>query len=299
MPQGIGVRYTAAGIRVIGLSRDGNDLTVTGVAAGEPGDGIAGFLADHGFAVDDAAVVIGLCPGDFISVFMDREPGLAEAETLDHLRWEIERKLVSDPGDYIVKSTAGDRIAFAFAGRRALIASLRGQANAVIDTDAVALYNGCESSGEIGEGVRVLVNVEPDGIVAVRIDDGALRTMEAAPLEGGGLAGQVAGLDADALRAMSLEAAENLVDGTVEAIARILAEGDSTVAADGLVIAGSCVYLSEYVAILESRLDSPFTLSNPFAAFPDLSDRFPAVAGLGAAFTTAYGLAVRALEEGR
>ena len=297
MSQGIGVRYTAAGVRVIGLSRDGDDLTVTGITAGAPGDNLVEFLTENGFVVDDAAAVIGLCPGDFISVFMDREPALSDAEAGDHLRWEIERKLVSDPGDFIIKPTAGEKVAFAFAGRRSLIASLRDQVKAVIDTDAVALYNGCETSDEVGAGIRILVNVEPDGISAVRLDDGAPRDMEAVPHADDGLPGENAVLDADVLHAVPPETVDKLVDATVKVITRILGEGDSAVAADGLIIAGSCVYMSEYVALLESRLECPLTVSNPFASFPDLGDRFPAVADMGAAFTTAYGMAVRALEE--
>ncbi len=298
MSQGIGIRFAPTGVRVLGLERSGTGFEVTGIAAGAAPDGIEAFLAAHGFDTTDAVITIGLCPGDFLSVFLAREPGFTDDDMLEQLYWEIERKIIAGAEDYIIKPTLGATVGFAFAGRRDLIGSLKSLGTVVIDTDPVALFNGCETAGEIGPGTQLLLSVDPDGVAGVLLADGVVVTMDAAPLQEqtvdqvftAALGDESPGAFAD----VPSGAEFRFADHAEEAVGRMSVRARDGV--DGIVLAGACTLLPGFVAAVSERVGFPVTVSNPFAGL-DVAARNPVFAERGPMFTTAFGMAVRGLEE--
>ncbi len=107
MSQGIGVRYTASGVRVLGLERSDEGIKITGIATGLPEGSLETFITQNGFSLEDAIVACGLCPGDFLSAFIKPDDGMDNMEFIDQLKWEIERKMISEPSDYFTDFSIG------------------------------------------------------------------------------------------------------------------------------------------------------------------------------------------------
>ena len=101
MPQGVGVRYNANGIRILKLEQVTEGLKVSGIAVGIPSGSLDSFMNEQGISTADAPVAFRLGPGDFITASIRREEGMDDSEMQEQLQWEIERKLISDPSEYI------------------------------------------------------------------------------------------------------------------------------------------------------------------------------------------------------
>ena len=300
MAQGIGVRYTESGARVLGLERSDDGLRITGITAGSPEESLEEFITNHDFPLEDTVVACGLCPGTFLSACMAPEDDIDETKIQDHLRWEIERKMLSDPAEYIIDyATAG--LGFVFAGRRQLISKMKGSLlSFVTDVEPVALYNGSEGCGEIGDGTVLLVSVEAEGISSVLVQGGAITAMESFPIHEDDLCPVLAGLDSDGIQGITHPAPDRLSEYVLESINRItgLENDQRKVAPDNIVVAGGGVYIGELTDMIEKKSGIHITVSDPLAQFSDdLQERFPDMARMSAAFTTCYGLAARALEE--
>jgi len=300
LTQGIGVRYTESGARVLGLERSDDDLRITVIAAGLAEESLEAFIAKHDFPLEDTVVACGLCPGTFLSASMAPEDDVDETEMQNHLRWEIERKMLSEPSEYIIDyAIAG--LGFVFAGRRQLIRELKGSlVSFVTDVEPVALYNGCESCGEIGDGTVLLLSVEAEGISSVLVQGGVITAMESFPIREDDLCPVLAGLDNDGIQGVTHPVPERLSEYVLESINRLtgLENDERKVTPDDIVVAGGGVYIGELTDMIEKKSGIHITVSDPLAIFSDdLQERFPDLARMSAAFTTCYGLAARALEE--
>ena len=58
MAQGIGVRFSASGVRVLKLGKSDDGIKIEAVAAGQPGETFQSFLDNTQIAVDDTAVAV-------------------------------------------------------------------------------------------------------------------------------------------------------------------------------------------------------------------------------------------------
>ena len=295
MSQGIGIRFTMSGIRVLGLERKDKGFKITGIAAGSPGE------TEHDLTVEDSVIACGLCPGDFLSSFMIREDEMDGMEMQKQLRWEIERKMISDLTEYSVDLAVTDSGGFIFASRKKLTGEMQRQlGNTVTDVEPVALLNGCESVGETGEDTIMLISVEAEGISSVLFHEGSLRAMESFAIHEDELVKILPCLSIDAMKQVDSETAERLSGYVIESINRLTSSDgeESKINPERIIIAGGGVYIGELTSIIEQKSGIFTTISNPFTELPDdIKESHPDLTEMGAAFTTCYGLAVRALEE--
>jgi len=257
------------------------------------------FLRDNGFQLSDAVVACGLCPGDFLSAFITGEEGSGDIDKAEHLRWEIERKMISAPSEYSVDLAAAD-LGFVFAGRKDRIRGLRGTlTDFVTDVEPVALYNGCDAAGEIKEGRVSLVAVEAEGISTVLLNDGELIGMDSFPIREESLLAVVPALDTEGMKELEESASERLAEYALESVNRMSLRGfgEDGKSLDGIVVAGGGVYVGELPSLIEAKSGVKTTVSNPFSVFAgEPEETGSGVVGMSAAFTTCLGLAVRALE---
>ena len=300
MSQGIGVRYTASGVRVLGLVQSDEGIKITGIATGLPEGSLETFITQNGFPLEDSVVACGLCPGDFLSAFIKQDHGMDNMDFTDQLKWEIERKMISEPSDYFTDFSAAG-LGFVFAGRKSFIEEFKGSLGKLVtDVEPVALYNGCESAGEIFNNTVMLLSVEAEGISSVLLKEGELITMESFPVREDALSPVLAGLDMKGMKDIDSSATERLSDYALESINRIKSycEGEGKGAPDSIIIAGGGVYIGELAGKIEKKSGITTTVSEPFASIPDENkSQYPEFAEKSAAFTTCFGLAARALEE--
>ena len=301
MNQGIGVRYTTSGVRVLGLKRTGDGIEITKVAVSLPEERLESIITNLGFSTEDSRIACGLCPGDFISVVIARENGMDDQDLRSQLRWEIERKMISDPSEYSIDYTMSDNMGLVFAGRRKFIDELKGTLkNVVFDVEPVALYNGCESLGELGDGKLMLLSVEAEGISSVVMNEGMLQSMESFPIHEDELLSVLGCLDHKSIAYIDDSTSERLAEYINESINRFNTYIDKKKNAipDRLILAGGGVYAGELARLVEQKSGITTIVSDPFASQTvDSVIQTPELANMGAAFTTCFGLAVRALEE--
>jgi len=298
--QGLGIRYTESGSRALGLERTDNGYRVTGIAAGPSGESPVSFLSKNGFTADDTVVACGLCAGDFLTATVPREDGFDNDEMNDQLTWEIERKLLSDPSAFSIDYVISDN-GFAFAGRYNLIASLKGSLDRfVTDVEPVAMYNGCETAGETGNDSVLLLSIEAEGVSSVLVSGGMLVAIESFPVRNDTLTGILPGLDRERMESVETPVIERLADYSAQSVARLsaIAERDKVKAPDRIVVAGGGAYLGEITGMIQNKTGLGTAKSEPFASLPDdVREMNPELTRMSAAFTTCFGLAVRALEE--
>jgi len=298
--QGIGVRYTASGARVLGLERSENGLAITGIAVGGPGENLESFIQKSGFSLDDAVVAYGLTPGNFLSAFLKRDTSLSEEQAKSQITWEIERKMISGTSDYIIDYITAD-LGFIFAGRKAIIEEMHGSIPRFItDVEPVALYNGCDSVGEIGNGGMLLISVEADGISSVLLWDGELIYMDSYPVKEEKLSVMLAGMDVNAMKDIDRSTMERFRDYTMETIERttIHANEQDKEKPEKILLAGCAVHIGDLPNMIGEASGITTLVSDPFAPFSDdITSRYPELSDKGAAFTTCFGLAARALED--
>ena len=300
MSQGIGVRYTASGVRVLGLEQLDEGVKIVGIAAGTPGESLESFIIEHGFSLDDSVIVGGLCPGDFLSAFITRSGDMDTEDVQKHLRWEIKRKIISEPFEYFVDFAMTDTMGFVFASRKNLTNKLKEMlGNVMTDVEPVALYNGCEISGETGGSSVLLLSIEAEGISSVLLQEGSVRAMDSFPVREDELLPVLAGLDIEAMKQIDSSATERFSDYVLESINRISSycEAEKIAVPEHIVVAGGGVYIGDFASIIEQKSSIHTTVSNPFTILQDdIKAQQPDLAEMSAAFTTCLGFAIRALE---
>lgn len=300
MAHGIGVRYTASGARILGLERSDKELRITGLAAGLPEGSLETFITSRGLLLEDSVVACGLCPGDFLSAFIEREEDMDDTELQNQLRWEIERKMITGQSEYIVDFLIADR-GYVFAGRKEFIKEMKGSfGKFVTDVEPVALLNGCESAEETGDGPVLLLSLEAEGISTVFLHNNSLIALESFPILEDNLSPVIAGLDSEGMKNIKGSEAERFADYALESINRLSAytQNRNKIAPEKIIIAGSGVYIGGLAGMIEQKSGIKTTISDPFTILTeDISEKYPDLARMSAAFTTCFGLAVRALEE--
>ena len=124
--------------------------------------------------------------------------------------------------------------------------------------------------------------------------------MESFPIREDDLSQILPALNYDGIKNIGSEVTERLAEYALESIQRLTSFGEdkSKTTPERLVLAGSGVYAGELAAAVEQKSGLPTEISNPFASLANDAHAFPPeLADLSAAFTTCFGLAVRALEE--
>ena len=97
MTQGVGVRFNTSGVRVLKIEKTDDGMKINAIAAGLPGETFLSFIESKQITFDDASVAFGIGPGDFLSSCLKNNDGLDDDEKKEQLRWEIERKILTDP----------------------------------------------------------------------------------------------------------------------------------------------------------------------------------------------------------
>ena len=300
MAQGVGVRYNANGIRVLKVEGSDEGMKVTGIAAGLPGKSLGSFAADHGFSIEDSTVAFGLGPGDFLTSSVKREEGMDDSEIQDHLRWEIEKKIISDISEYNFDFAIIGDTGFVFAGRRKLINEMiETEGKVLTDVEPVALFNGCEGAGEIGDGTIMFISVEAEGISSVVVEGGMPSAMESFIMREDEISSVLPGLDQEGISKIDDSVVERLADYAFESIKRLTSFGENkeNPTPERVVLAGGGVYTGELAVTIEKKSGIATVISDPFATLiNDVKDIHAEFAGMSAAFTTCFGLALRAME---
>ncbi len=302
MSRGIGVRYSGRGLRALMVERTGIGVSVVDVAAG-PWDGdVRSFLADRGFDTAGSGIAVGLVPGDFLSASMIRGGGMDDREVEEQLRWELERKMLSPRDRHSINFALVNDAGFIFSGRKEQIGEfLRPDGKpCIVDVEPIALYNGCEGAGEVGDGLGVLASVEADGISCVLVENGLPRAIDSFSLvveDGIGTLPDLASARGE-WRGHGLT--ERFAGQIADSLPRLLPRGgkDPAVSPGWLVLAGSGACIGELAGLAEETTGIPAAIADPFASLRvDMAVESSDLTEMGAAFTTCFGLALRAMEE--
>ena len=293
MAKGIGVRYSENGVRAIEIVRNGKSYDLIAIAAGKPESDLRTFLIESGFDLGDARLALGLAPGGFLSVTIPRESDLPEDEFIDHLRWEIGRKMIDGPDGFRVDIAVVDAVGFGFAGRRNIInhATIGMDIPVVVDVEPVALYNGGQEAGDIGNGSVMMVAIEAEGISSVVLQDGAIRSIEsiAADLDiGDPLAGKAGSDTGEPIAAIVWESVKRLTSRGKDKTRPI---------PERLVLSGAGVYVGAVADRIETKADIRTVLSEPFGRNVNAEGIQSELLDKESAFTACFGLALRAIEE--
>jgi hypothetical protein len=298
--QGVGVRFNTSGVRVLKIEKTDDGMKINAVTAGLPGETFQSFLEGKDITFDDASVAFGLGPGDFLSSNLSNSDGLDDDSLKDQLRWEIERKILTDPSKYNFDYFISGGMGFVFAGRKNLIDDvIRTTENALTDVEPVALLNGCESAGELGDGTTMLISIEAGGISSVIVENGNPLKIDSLLINEPEIASVMAGLNFEAISGLDDPLVETLAEHVFKTVDRLtsFAEHKDNPAPGKFVLAGSGAYAGNIVKMIEDKYGIPVTISDPFAALSnDVTDINPELENLNAAFTPCFGLALRALE---
>lgn len=146
----------------------------------------------------------------------------------------------------------------------------------------------------------ILVSVEPDGISSVLIEEGLPRAIDSFSL--------AAETAVESLPELTLERPEWRDDGlrerfarqTADSVQRLIRRGvnDDAFRPGQLVLAGSGAHIEGLAGLIGEMTDIPTVLSRPFASLlVDMTAESSPLTRIGAAFTTCFGLALRALED--
>ncbi|MDP2983859.1 MAG: pilus assembly protein PilM [Candidatus Latescibacter sp.] len=303
MAKGIGIRYSMKGLRALETERSESGLSITRIAAAPIHEDAGSFLARHGFEAD-TPVAVSLGPGDFLSVYMIREENMDDKDMESHLKWEVQQKMISEQFEYNYDFVAGNSAAYMFAGRKALINSLKNLFSQVItDVEPVALLNGCEGAGEIDlethHGVSLLISTEAEGISSIVLHDGNPAAVESFPLQLSEYAEKMPGLDFDGSEKNDSENSRQFVKYIGSSVNRLTSRGEDKKkpTPQRLILAGGGVYLDDLAEQIEREIGISTSVSNPFRSLKvDFAVEKSPLESFGAAFTTCFGLALRAME---
>lgn len=307
MDNGIGMRYNERYARIIGVEHTPEGLTLTGLATGRPDDCIEAFMKNREVPFVDTGVAIGLSPGNFIMSCICGNNGMDSGSIRDALRWETERKIISDPSDYNIDCILTEDAGFMFAGRRDLIdmvSSLLSIAepnpsNIFTDVEPIAVYNGLMTSAAIGiEPVMVSV-VEPDGLTTMVVNDRSVIYMESIPIQEKELygvlppSGASGGFDEDNEITQRLT---GYIRDSYDRMAKKVAAAEKKVPSS-MLISGAGVYAGDLVGSASREMGMDCEVFNPFMSLVvDVPLNQQALAEYGAAFVSCLGLALRAME---
>jgi Tfp pilus assembly PilM family ATPase len=298
--QGIGVRFSTSGVRILKLGKSGDDMKIEAVAAGQPGETFQSFLDNTNISFDDTSVAFGLGPGDFLISSLPNRDGLDNDEFEEQLRWEIGRKIISTPADYNYDYFMTDGLGYVFAGRKKLINEMSGDyGNALFDVEPVALLNGCESAGELSDGITMMVSIEAGGISSVIIENGTPLKIDSYLINEPEILPIMAGLDLKTISDMDDELVKKLAQHVFDTVNRLtsFAENKDNPTPDKLVLTGTGVYAGNIVGMIEEKYGITVAVSDPFKDLPnDVVDVNPDLGNVHAAFTACFGLAMRAME---
>jgi len=298
---GIGVRYSEFGLRALMLERSADKMVITGVAAGPRTNDINGFLAEHGFPIEEALISVGLGPGDFLSCYMAREQGMEDSDMEEQLRWELEKKAVLGVSAYAVNFAAVKDTGFLFAARGDLIEEFRSPSGAayIVDVEPVALYNGCDELVELGSAPAILISVEAEGLSSTVLENGFPVAMESFSARQESWIERLPGLDFIGRELNDEEAAAQFVKYTTGCVSRHMARrGGNKPRFERIIIAGGGAYSGGLASVVAEKTGIAATVTDPFSSMKVRASMLgPRLATLGSAFTTCFGLALRAMGE--
>jgi len=143
------------------------------------------------------------------------------------------------------------------------------------------------------------VSIEPEGITSLYLCEGMIHAFESYPLREEGLASVFADFDEDAMKAVTATDAARFTDYAYESINRLnLIGGELPAKLETVVLAGSGVYFGDLMGRLKTKVNTFMKATNPLKlAADDVTGMSSDLESKGAAFTTCFGLAARALEE--
>jgi hypothetical protein len=300
--RGIGIRYSEQGIRALALERTAGVISVTGLAAG-PADGdVDAFLQEHGLADPEAGIAVGLGPGDFLSAYLYREEGMSDRDVEELLRWELGRKMLIPWYEHTISFALVGGAGFIFAGRKELVKGFRSPSGKayIVDVEPIAIYNGCEGTGELDDRPTVLVSAEAEGISTVLLEDRSPFALEgfAAPQEE--LIGVLPGLDFDGTLMHDEKAVMEFVKYISESLSRLAMRGKGygRKFPERMILSGGGACLNGIARAAEEKTGIETVVSDPFMSLKvEMAVEAPRLADMGAAFTACLGLALRAMGE--
>ena len=310
MRYGIGVRYSEQGVRLLKLDYSDKGLKITGVAAGQPLETISSFFNAADFDRSNTPIVLGLGPGHFISTYLTPEDGMSGSDIESHLTWQMEHKLISGPVGYKFDYFITDTIGCMFAGRQELLDSalslfddlgLSGE-SIVTDVESVALYNGSEGAGEIGTETIMLTSLEAEGISSLILENGSPSALETVAIEEESLINILPGLDQNGMNAVDDKTIERMAGYVIESLSRLTSFGehDDKPTPRQIVLSGGGIYLGNGIIAerINEKTNIPTMISNPLKPLlTNVPEDQADLVTLSAAFTTCFGLALRALED--
>ena len=223
-----------------------------------------------------------------------------DSEIQKQLTWEVERKIISDASSYNFDFSIIGDTGFVFAGRKKLISDISSLAGEVMaDVEPVALFNGCEGAGEISDGTVMLISIEAEGISSVVVTGEMPVSMESFPIIEDEISSVLEGLDIEGISNIDSSIIERLTGYVFESIERLTSFGENkgNPTPEQFILAGSGVYSVDISDMIEKKYEITARNSDPFASLSnDIKDINPDLSGLSAAFTTCFGLALRAME---
>ena len=307
MDSGIGMRYNERYARIIGVDHTPEGLTLTGLAVGRPDDCIEAFMKDCEVPFVDTGVAVGLSPGNFIMSCICGDHGLDADSIRETLRWETERKIISDPAGYNYDSILTEDAGFMFAGRLDLVEMVSSLLSVAepdtsrifTDVEPVAVYNGLMTSSAIGiEPVLVSV-VEPDGLTTMVVNDRSVIYMESIPIQERELygvlppSGASGGFDEDNEITQRLT---GYIRDSRDRMVRKLTAAEKKIPTS-LLLTGAGVYAGNLAGSAGAELGMDCEVFNPFMSLVvDVPLNQQELAEYGAAFVSCLGLALRAME---
>jgi hypothetical protein len=299
----VGVRLTDYGARIISLQRGADGLMVKGLAAGPRDEIVSTFLAREELADNgaDVRVVIGLGPGDFLTSSFRSESRMSPDEIRSQLRWELEQKIISPSADYNFDFLVNGDRGFGFAGRRKRVANAsQSWSRTIIDVEPVSLFNGCESITGLGETTTALVCIESEGITVDIVSRGVPVSMDSVVYRDQGISTVLASLDRTQISDMGKDESARLFEYIRESLDRVTSFGGDihNPTPQKIILAGAGMYVKSIPELMEKRYAILPLPSDPFSVLlKNASREYPEYTGMGGAFTTGFGLALRALEE--
>jgi hypothetical protein len=299
LAKSIGIRCSEKGFRALEIESSFLGISITRIGSSHIFEDCRAFLNSHAFE-ENIPVAVGLVPGDFLSVTMKREEYMDNSDMENHLKWEIRQKMISDPSEYNYDFVVSKDVGFMFAGRKILMNSLGNTFGHVIsDVEPVALLNGCEGAGETGKNTCLLISAEAEGISTVMLQNGNPVALESFPIKKGEYSEKMPGLHFDGSEKEDGKNAEELSGYIEDSLKRLSALcGDKTrPTPESIVLAGGGAYIDGLAIRLGNKIGIPVIVSDPFKSQKVyLTKNGSQLESMGAAFTTCFGLALRALE---
>jgi hypothetical protein len=299
--RGIGVRFSEHGLRVVMIDMSGKELTITGVAAGPRLDNVWKFITELGYPVEDTGIAVGLGPGNFLTCWASREEGMDDGDMENQLLWEFGKKAGVNADSYVKQFLPTRSSGFLFAARKKLIDDIQatGGGNFIVDVEPVALFNGCEEMGFVNDNPAILVSLEAEGISTIAAEGGYPVAVDSFSANQDNWLGRLPGLDFIGEEIRDEAVAGQFLKYVMGSVSRISSQlwTARDIRAERIILSGGGVYTGDIAAKIEEETGITTVVTDPFASAKVKSASFgPRMSSLGSAFTTCYGLALRALE---